>query len=140
MSARDSSRLGTSGTLIIFAGLMTVGVLAGMVYLPPYFADREVSRAARNAADQAQPIESDEQMLGRINGFLMSSKTSRYWVEADGQHTSLDLQLKPDNLTVTRDGNRSFAFDIGYTQEMFVPLLKQTKVFTYRDHADSPQR
>lgn len=139
MAARDSSRLGTFGVLIIFAGLMTVGVVEGMVYIPPYFADREVRTAMNNVAQEAQSTESNEQLLGRINVYLSSAKSARYWVEADGQHSNLDLQIKPDQLTVERDGNRGFTMDVTYSQEMFVPVVKKTKVLTYSDHAASPQ-
>lgn len=126
--------------MLIFALLMTVGVIAGMVYIPPYFADREVRTAMKSTAEEAQATESNEQILARINGFLQSAKSAHYWVEYDGQHSDLNLQLKLDQLTVDRDGNRGFTMDVTYSQEMFVPVLKQTKVLTFTDHAASPRR
>ena len=124
----------------IFALLMTVGVVAGMVYIPPYFADREVRTALKSVAEEAQAVESNEQILARINQFLQSAKSAHYWVDFDGQHSDLNLQLKLEELTVNRDGNRGFTLEATYDQVMFVPVLKKTKVLTFTDRAESPKR
>lgn len=135
MAASDSSS-GAFTVLVGFALICSVGVLAGMVYVPPYFANREVKTAVASTLERADPTQTDDQLISTMNTFLMDAKTTRYWVEENKQQQALDFKLDNTKVTFTRDGNQQVSADVDYTQEMWVPLMNKKKVLRYYFHVD----
>ena len=100
----------------------------------------QVAAVIETARLKAKRDIAEANTTAEINAILSDTKTSKYWVEADGQHTDLNMQLKPEDITFTRDGNHQISADVSYTQQMFVPLLKKTQVLTYSFHVEGPAR
>ncbi|MBS2027783.1 MAG: hypothetical protein JST54_07780 [Deltaproteobacteria bacterium] len=134
--ASDSSPFGSMLWLFGISVAIAVGVVAGIVYIPPTMANREIKGAVQQTLDSVPVTSSNDDVINRINEVLLSIKTSRYWVEDDGQHTGYDMALTKDMVEFTRDGNRQISADVSYTQEMLVPILKQRRVMAYQFHID----
>lgn len=130
--------MGFIGWLIILGGGGVALVLAGLVYVPPYFANRDVAQAVQTEVSRADPTTDDEKLLRAMNQDLGSAHTSRYWVEDGKQQKADDFQLTSDMVTFTRDGNHQLSADVEYTQTMWVPVLGREKPLTYHLHFDGP--
>ena len=122
--------------LLVIGGGIGAGVIAGLVYVPPYFANREVRTAVASVLDKADPTLRDDQLIAQINTFLMDAKTSRYWVEDNKQMTALDFKMSSDKITFSREGNRHISADVDYTQTMWVPVLNKVKELRYAYHVE----
>jgi hypothetical protein len=134
------SKLGPLGGLLVIGVFILAGVLAAMVYVPPYSANREVKTALVDMLAAEPTTASNEALLQALNSRLYSTKTSRFWVEDDGQHTGYDLQLTPEQVTFTHDGNRQVSADVTNTQEMLVPLVNRRQVLSFTLHVDGPAK
>jgi hypothetical protein len=135
MAGPRESKLGMFGTLALVLPIIIGAVIAGMVKIPPFFANREVQRALDAAIVELEPFNDDGTIVSTINAHLDRVKASRFWVVDGQQHESLDLRLTGDEVVITRDGNRSMTIDVTYNQQMWVPLLNKVDDQTYRAHS-----
>lgn len=119
--------------VVVLGGLVAV-VLGGLVYVPPYFANREVKTAVESGLANADATQSDDVLIQNINRFIMDAKTSRYWVEDNKQQQAVDFQLTSDMITFSRDDDRHVSADVDYTQTMWMPLVGKPKELHYRFH------
>ena len=131
--------MGFFGWLIVLGGGGVALVLAGLVYVPPYFANSDVKQAVQTELAKADPTSDDGLIIQNMNRDLQSAHTSRYWVESGKQQQAEDFQLTSDMVTFTRDGNQQISADVEYTQTMWVPILGREKPMTYRYHFDGPR-
>jgi hypothetical protein len=140
MADRHDHRLGFFTWIVLLLGVSVAGIVAGMVKIPPFFANREVQQAVDWTVRDLEPVEPDEKIVNTINQHLMEAKASRYWVENSQQRTALDMQLKPEAVTITRNGNVSMAVDVTYTQTMWVPILNRIDEQTFHVHSDGASK
>lgn len=137
MAASENSNM-----FVVLVGLVAgVGalVIAGLVYAPPYFANREIRSAVKLGLKKSSPTDSDGAIIQQINQFLYYSHTTRYWVKHKHQEQANDFHFTPDMITFDRDGDNEVDAEVYYTQTMWVPLLGKKKVFTYDYEVDGPQ-
>ena len=123
--------------LFIAVGLVAA-VIAGMTYIPPYFANLEVVDAVKQVLNKADPTTDDTTLIDRMNVFLTSASTTRFWVEDHAQRHAIDFQLTPDLITFTRDGNHQLSADVQYAQHMWIPILGRDQAVTFQFHVDGP--
>ncbi len=137
MAGPGESKAGFFTAIAVGMVVSVTGVVAGMVKVPTYFANRDVQQAVKTVVHEAEPTMDDARLVNTINLHLAEVKASRYWVEGTRQLSSLDLQLTPQQVTIERDGTRSMAFDIDYSQDVWVPILNRIDHQVFHVHASS---
>jgi hypothetical protein len=117
--------MGTFGWLVTLCVVAFPVVMAGSVYVPPYFANRSVALELGATVKGMQPVDSDDAILSDLNRRMREHKVTRFFVENGTQQSDLDFQLKREQLTISRNGNISFSLEAHYTQDLFIPVLKK---------------
>jgi hypothetical protein len=121
-----------AGTLLLVAA-----IVAGIVWVPPYTAQRELMSSLKLTAHEVEPTQSDDEILGAFNKHLAQVPVSRYAVEGNSTVSTPNLQLTLQQFKVVRDGNRSLELFVDYTQEVWFPVWGRVWVHHFTGRASS---